>query len=322
MDSAPQFDRFTGQARRAIWLAYQEAQRFDHDYLASEHLLAGLLREGSVEIARVFRDQDLKPDDVLEKLEMTLALTESGPDTASIFLTPRAKQSLAQAVELARQAHAPLAGAPHILLSMMIDPETSTREFLENLGFDIERGERSLRDAALAPNRDLLVQAAPAGADGPRIDPTAFQLAQLLAGDGPHVDLHSSEFAAAVNPAISEVDFQLFLTQLMLGVTVGLACGYVRFGSIDGMVCVAVIFALVTCFRNSVLGACLGAALGVMIAQHLHRAPHVLDTPVEMLMSLALTGAFLGSFLGNYWRRYCPKYLHPSTTHQKPPGVV
>jgi ATP-dependent Clp protease ATP-binding subunit ClpC len=78
MDAVLQFEKLTGQARRAVWLAYQEAQRFDHDYLASEHLLAGLLREGSTEIAAVFREQDIKPEEVIEKLEMTLAQAQPG----------------------------------------------------------------------------------------------------------------------------------------------------------------------------------------------------------------------------------------------------
>lgn len=322
MESAPQFDQFTGQARRAIWLAYQESQRFDHDYLASEHLLAGLLREGSAEIARVFHDQDIKPADALERLEETLAKADVPPDSLGIYLTPRAKAALAQAIQQARLTHAPLAGSTHILLGMLVDPESSTREFLEEFGFDVERGERSLRDAANAPNRDQLVQAAPSGADGSRIDPTAAQLEQLLTGDSPRVQLAPGDELFAADPAIAEIDFQLILTQLVLALAMGLAGGYIYFGTVDGMVLAAVVFALAACFRNSILGAILGAGLGVMVATKLHANNLQLDTPFEMLAVSAVLGAFLGSFLGNVWRRFCPKYLQPSLEHQKPPGVV
>jgi hypothetical protein len=317
MDADPHFERFTGQARRAVWLAYQEAQRFDHDYLASEHLLAGLLREGSAEIVRVFREQDIKPDEILEKLDGALAQAQPGPDATPIFLTPRAKRTLEQAAQLAQTQHDPLAGVTHILLAMLTDAENSTREFLEDLGFDAERGEQSLRAAALAPNRDLLIQASTAVGDGARVDPTAAQLAQLLAGESPHVDLQPAEYSPVVDPALAEADFQLFLTQLMLALTMGLAGGYILYESVDVMTGAAVLFGIAACFRNSLLGLLLGAGLGALVGQKIARFG---ATGIEIFVPI-LVGAFLGSFFGNFWRRYCPTYLRPSTMYQKPPGV-
>jgi hypothetical protein len=320
MDAAPSFERLTGQARRAVWLAYQEAQRFDHDYLASEHLLAGLVREGSAEVVRVFREQQITPDEILERLEMTLAQTQPVSQATAIFLTPRAHRTLAAAIELARQEHATVAGPKHVLLAMLTDAENSTRAFLDDLGFDAPRGEQSLRDAALAPNRDMLVQAAPGGGDNVPIDPTAAQLTQLLAGELPRV-LLTAENSPAVDPSLAESDFQLFLTQLILALSLGSSGGYIAFESFDGMVGVAVLFGLAACFRNSVLGMVVGGGLGAMVAQRIHHLNQA-DTPIGALLPLVLLGGFLGSFVGNFWRRYCPTYLRPSTTRQKPPGVV
>src|SRR5438132_9787669 len=103
MDSAPNFALFTGQARRAILLAYQESQRFDLDYLASEQLLTGLVREGSAEVARVFSEQLIPTDEVIAKVEASLAGAEPSSAATDIFLTPRARKSLDEAIDIARQ---------------------------------------------------------------------------------------------------------------------------------------------------------------------------------------------------------------------------
>src|SRR5262245_1190691 len=172
MDATLQFEKFTGQARRAIWLAYQEAQRFDHDYLASEHLLAGLVREGSSEVAQVFRDQNIGANDVPQKLEATLIDADPVPTAPPVFLTPRANHVLRRAVDIARAEHAPLASANHVLHSLITDPDNSMRTLLQGLGFDFERGVRSLRESGAALNRDLLVQSTSTPGDGGRVDPT------------------------------------------------------------------------------------------------------------------------------------------------------
>lgn len=321
MDPAPNFELFTGQARRAILLAYQESQRFDLDYLASEQLLAGLVREGSTDIARVFGEQLIPADEVLSKVEASLAATDETSAATDIFLTPRARQALDDAVDFARQTHQPQASPAHILRALLADSEGSIHGLLEDLGFDVERGLRVLGDGAAAVNRDLLVQSSPSS-EGARVDPAPQQLAQLFAGQPPHADLRTSALNASVNPALAETDYQLFLTQLMLALTMGAASGYILYDSVDGMAGAAVLLGLVACFRNSTLGVIAGAGLGGMLAQKIQPGGRLFDTPIEALVPLVIAGGFVGSFLGNFWRRACPKYLQPSVTHQKPRGVV
>ena len=324
MEPAPNFEQFTGQARRAILLAYQEAQRFDHDFLASEHLLGGIVREGSSEIAHVFREQGIGPDEILEKLEQSLAQAQPGPMSASICLTPRARYALVAAADLARDAQEGRVDSPQILLALIDDSEGTTRPFLEELGFDADRGCAALRQARVAPNRDLLVTVDDrelSRATANRVDPTAAQLTHLLSGHPPQVEMDLTA-PAEINSAIAESDFQLFLTQMMLALTLGLAGGYSIYQSIDGMAAAAVIFGLIACFRNSLVGLAAGATLGGMIAQKVQPGNGALDTPIEAFAPLILVGGFIGSFIGNYWRRFTPKYLHPSMTHRKPPGVV
>jgi hypothetical protein len=167
----------------------------------------------------------------------------------------------------------------------------------------------------------LVLSTAPSG-EGTAADPSPAQLAQLLSSQMPQADIKIGDTRIAIDSSLAESDFQLFLTQLVLALTMGFAGGYIRFGDLDGMVGIGVIFALVTCFRNSLLGMCLGATLGAVIAPKVQNKAGLFETPVEALIPLMLFGAFLGSFLGNYWRRFCPVYLRPSTSHQKPPGVA
>lgn len=309
------FERFTGQARRAIWLAYQEAQRFEHDYLATEHLLMGLLREGAGDVADVFTRQSIEPGTVIEKLEALLDQADQGPEASVICLTPRARRAMSRAVEEADDAHLDEANSTHLFLALLLDPDTGSRSLLDDVGLNIQRAEAELHAAAAAPNRDRLVQSAAAAG---RLDPTADQLAQMLGVPSPHAEMTGER--AMIDPALAESDYQLLVTQLVLGLSMGLAAGYILFGGIDGMVGVAMGMVMVAIFRNSLLGTISGAVLGLMIGRHTADA-RAADTTGATLMLVTL-GGFVGSFLGGFWRRFCPGYLRPSMTHQKPPGVV
>lgn len=309
------FERFTGQARRAIWLAYHEAQRFDHDYLATEHLLMGLLREGAGDVADVFARQAIEPGSVIQKLETLLVQADAGPEQAAICVTPRAREAMTRAVELAEQAHLAEANSAHLFLALLIDPDAGSRSLLDDVGLNVARAEAELRSASAAPNRDRLVQSAAAAAG--RLDPTADQLAQMLGVPSPHVEMTEG---AAIDPALAESDHQLLITQLVLAVTMGMAAGYILFDGVDGMVGVAMGMAMVAVFRNSLLGTISGAILGLMIGRHTADARGN-DTTGATLLLMAV-GGLLGSFLGDFWRRFCPTYLRPSMTRQKPPGVV
>src|SRR4051794_84798 len=109
MGSFANFESFTGQARRAVWLAYREAERFDHDFLSTEHLLAGLLRDGAGEIAAMLREQAIEPAAVLAEVESSLA-DEPVSSSSSFCLTPRLVRAFATAVELAWAAQERSAG--------------------------------------------------------------------------------------------------------------------------------------------------------------------------------------------------------------------
>ena len=181
MNLPPEFELFTGQARRAVWLAYREAQRFDHDSLASVHLLAGLVRDEAGEIATAFREQSIEPAKVVDAIEESLERIPANPGLP-IYMTPRVNKALAAAIDLAFRERQARAGPAHLLLAMIGDPETMTRAVLENASFDCERGERTLCAAAADPDRDTLLHQSGFDADRVPLDPSADELMQLIAG--------------------------------------------------------------------------------------------------------------------------------------------
>ena len=96
------FERFTDRARKVMALANQEAQRFNHEYIGTEHILLGLVKEGSGVAANVLKNLDVD----LKKLRLEIEkLVKSGPDMVTmgkLQQTPRAKKVIEFAIEEAR----------------------------------------------------------------------------------------------------------------------------------------------------------------------------------------------------------------------------
>jgi hypothetical protein len=310
------FDRYSGQARRALMLAYQEAQRFEHDFLGTEHLLSGVLREESPEIVALFKAQNVPLASILSRLDAILEEAEGVSEDGRIFLTPRARHALDRAAVAAQQAHVEPIGAAHLLEALITDDDSEPARVLDDVGVDRRCLRDELKRLSMSPNRDLLVQPSRAEALPPRADPSADQLAHLLLGGLPHADLNADGFAFPEPvPDVAELDWQLLLTQMVLAISLGAMAGFILYHNADGMAGVGSAMFLVALFRNSLLGSLAAGLLGAMIARRL-----AADNPF-LLIVLTTLGVFVGSFLGGFWRRFCPGYVKPSTTHQKPPGV-
>ena len=99
------YERFTDRARKVMQLANQEAQRFNHEYIGTEHILLGLIKEGSGVAANVLKNLDVD----LRKIRIQIEkLVLRGPDiglTGSVPLSPRAKKVIEYAMEAARNLH-------------------------------------------------------------------------------------------------------------------------------------------------------------------------------------------------------------------------
>lgn len=96
------FNRFTERARKVILLAKEEAKRFNHDYMGTEHILLGLIREGEGVAAAVLQNLGLSPEAVRMEVEK---LVQPGPTTlvsGDIPFTPKAKKVIELAMDEAR----------------------------------------------------------------------------------------------------------------------------------------------------------------------------------------------------------------------------
>jgi len=113
------FERFTDRARKVMALANQEAQRFNHEYVGTEHILLGLVKEGSGVGATVLKNLDVD----IKKLRLEIEkLVKSGPDMVTMGKlpqTPRAKKVIEYAIEEARALNHNYVGTEHILLGLV-----------------------------------------------------------------------------------------------------------------------------------------------------------------------------------------------------------
>jgi len=132
------YERFTDRARKVMQLANQEAQRFNHEYIGTEHVLLGLIKEGSGVAANVLKNLDVD----LRKIRMEVEkLVQSGPDMVTMGKlpqTPRAKKVIEYSMEEARNLNHNYVGTEHILLGLLREQEGVAAQVLMNLGLKLE----------------------------------------------------------------------------------------------------------------------------------------------------------------------------------------
>ena len=132
------FDKFTDRARKVMSLARQEAQRFNHEYIGTEHILLGLVQEGSGIAARVLKNLDVDLRKIRTEVEK---LIPHGPPTVQMGqlpFTPRAKRVLELAQEEANNLGHDYIGTEHLLLGLLRENEGVAAQVLMNLGLKLE----------------------------------------------------------------------------------------------------------------------------------------------------------------------------------------
>ena len=132
------FERFTDRARKVMALANQEAQRFNHEYIGTEHILLGLVKEGSGVGANVLKNLEVDLRKVRLEVEK---LVKSGPDMVTMGKlpqTPRAKKVIEYAIEEARNLNHNYVGTEHLLLGLLREHEGVAAQVLMNLGLKLE----------------------------------------------------------------------------------------------------------------------------------------------------------------------------------------
>ncbi|MBI2871101.1 MAG: ATP-dependent Clp protease ATP-binding subunit [Candidatus Omnitrophica bacterium] len=133
------FDRFTERARKVVILAKEEARRFNHDYMGTEHILLGLIKEGEGVAAAVLQNLGLSLDTIRLEVEK---LVQPGPATmvsGDVPFTPKAKKAIELAMDEARKLGHNYIGTEHLLLGLIREGEGVASHVLLNQGLDLSR---------------------------------------------------------------------------------------------------------------------------------------------------------------------------------------
>jgi ATP-dependent Clp protease ATP-binding subunit ClpC len=185
---ADRFDKFTERARRVLTLAQEEAQRFNHNYIGTEHLLLGLVREGDGVAAKVLNNLGVELTKVRSAVEFIIGRGEKSI-TGEIGLTPRAKKVIELAVEEARRLNHSYIGTEHLLLGLVREGEGIAFGVLESLGVSLER----VRTETTRILSQSMPQSTPTGGRTSTRTPTVDQLG---------IDLTAAARAGKLDPVI------------------------------------------------------------------------------------------------------------------------
>ena len=198
------FERFTERARRVMALANQEAQRFNHEYIGTEHILLGLVKEGSGVGANVLKSLNVD----LHKVRMEVEkLVKAGPDMVTMGKlpqTPRAKKVIEYAIEEARNLNHNYVGTEHLLLGLLREHDGVAAQVLMNLSVKLDEVREevlTLLGAGAEPE-----DAAAAGAPGESGAPARRGKSKTPALDSFGRDLTELAKEGQLDPVIGRAD--------------------------------------------------------------------------------------------------------------------
>lgn len=132
------FERFTERARRVMSLAQEEAQRFHHNYIGTEHILLGLVAEGDGVAAKVLANLGVELDKARNAVEFIIGRGDR-VTLGEIGMTPRSKKVIELAIDEARRLNHHYVGTEHLLLGLVREGEGIAAGVLESLGVNLER---------------------------------------------------------------------------------------------------------------------------------------------------------------------------------------
>jgi ATP-dependent Clp protease ATP-binding subunit ClpA len=137
------FERFTDRARRAVVLAQEEARMLNHNYIGTEHILLGLIREGDGVAARVLASLDISLAAVRRQVEEVVGKGQAA-QSGHIPFTPRAKKVLELSLREALQLGHNYIGTEHILLGLIREGEGVAAQVLQKLGVSLQGARREV----------------------------------------------------------------------------------------------------------------------------------------------------------------------------------
>jgi ATP-dependent Clp protease ATP-binding subunit ClpC len=132
------FERFSDEARRTVVLAQEEAKRLNHNYIGTEHILLGLLRDGENVAAKTLQALGITLEAVRQQVEEIIGRGNNDP-SGHIPFTPRAKRVLELSLREAISFHNEYIGPEHILLGLLREGEGVAAQVLVRLGANLNR---------------------------------------------------------------------------------------------------------------------------------------------------------------------------------------
>ena len=137
--SSSRFEKFSERARRDLSLAQEEAQRFNHNYIGTEHILLGLARENEGVAAKVLSNHNIELSKIRSAVEFIIARGDRSSSNDTIGLTPRAKKVIELAVDEARRLNHHYIGTEHILIGLLREGEGVAAGVLESFGINLDQ---------------------------------------------------------------------------------------------------------------------------------------------------------------------------------------
>jgi ATP-dependent Clp protease ATP-binding subunit ClpC len=173
------FSRFTERARKVIILAKEEAKRFNHDYIGTEHILLGLIKEGEGVAAAVLQNLGLSLEAIRLEVEK---IVQPGPPTVvsgDIPFTPKAKKVIELATDEARNLGHNYIGTEHLLLGLIREGEGVASQVLANLGLDLNKVRQEVMSLLGSATPGFTQQQAQAKTKTPSLDAFGRDLTSL-----------------------------------------------------------------------------------------------------------------------------------------------
>jgi len=132
------FDKFTDRARKVMAMARKEAQKFNHDFIGTEHILLGLVQEGSGVAATVLKNLDVDSGKIRAEIEKQVQSAHAMHQMTQLPFTPRAKQVLELCQEAAKELRHNYIGTEHLLLGLIREEQGLAASVLKELGLVLE----------------------------------------------------------------------------------------------------------------------------------------------------------------------------------------
>jgi hypothetical protein len=272
------YEGFSGQARKAIQLAHREAARLGHDYLGTEHLLLGVVREGSSGVVKLLAAFATDPEKVYRDIEASLPRGARLANWDILPYTPGALRALDHARAAAWELHHSCVGAEHLLLGVVREPDSSAAQLLQPFGVTPELLQKELAGLPEPENRDWMLRSESAVGLPAARDPSAGDLEAVVSpkalpsADSPARDSGITDSPEGPMPVpdvrlnIPVVERQLEALQVVLCIVVGSLLGAAQAGFF-GASLTGFLGALVGCLlvgtKSNFLARLIGLAAGL-----------------------------------------------------------